>query len=395
MGKIIGGILLIIGTSVGAGMLALPTATAAGGFYHTLIYMLVAWLVMTIGAFFILEVNLWFESGSNLVSMAKETLGVVGQVVTWAAYLLLLYCLLSAYTAGGSDLLRTLLSLVSITIPAWLSSVVFVALFGLVVSFGVRWVDWSNRGLMSVKLLAYVLLVIFVAPHVEAALLVGGNFHRLAPAVMVMITAFGYATIIPTLRSYFNSSVKPLRLCVLFGSLISLVCYLAWVLVVQGSLGSSGPHGLIYMAHHGGAAGQLMQAVSDRLHSHSIDGLAHVFASICVLTSFLGVALCMTDFLADGLRIKKQGGGKCLVMALTLLPPLGIIIFYPHVFIAGIVYAGVACVILLMLLPALMVFSGRYVLRLATGYRCLGGMPLVIAEIVLGIFLLIYALMHL
>ena len=43
----IGSILILIGTSVGAGMLALPLASAELSFNAALIILIIAWLVMT------------------------------------------------------------------------------------------------------------------------------------------------------------------------------------------------------------------------------------------------------------------------------------------------------------------------------------------------------------
>ena len=68
---------------------------------------------------------------------------------------------------------------------------------------------------------------------------------------MVIVTSFSYATIVPTLRSYFKSNVNALRLTIAIGSLIPLMCYLLWDMAVQGSLVSNGAHGLIRMAVSG------------------------------------------------------------------------------------------------------------------------------------------------
>ena len=87
--KVFGGVLLIVGTSIGGGMLALPMAAAAGGFYHSIILFLGAWLVTVLAAFYTLEVNLWLPEDTNLISMAKVTLGRPGQLITWISYLLL------------------------------------------------------------------------------------------------------------------------------------------------------------------------------------------------------------------------------------------------------------------------------------------------------------------
>ena len=131
--KFIGGILLIIGTSIGGGMLALPITTAQRGFLGSVLLLFSAWLFMTAGAFLILEVNLWLPADSNLVSMAKETLGRGGALFAWVIYLLLLYCLIAAYISGGSDLLHSLLQLVKLNSPQWLDAIIFTLIFGFIV----------------------------------------------------------------------------------------------------------------------------------------------------------------------------------------------------------------------------------------------------------------------
>src|SRR3990167_6926408 len=153
--KLIGCILMVVGTSIGAGMLALPIATAQLGFVGSLILLFSCWFVMTAGAFLILEVNLWLPQNSNLVSMAKATIGPLGQIISWITYLLLLYSLLCAYIAGGSDLFHNLLVIAGINIKTGIAAVVFTCMFGLIVYLGIRVVDYVNRGLMVVKLGAY------------------------------------------------------------------------------------------------------------------------------------------------------------------------------------------------------------------------------------------------
>src|SRR5689334_21191804 len=146
--KLLGSILLVIGTSVGAGMLALPIATAQLGFVGSLILLLVCWFVMTSGAFLLLEVNLWMPLNSNLNTMARATLGPIGQIISWLVFLLLLYSLLCAYIGGGSDLLHNLLAAGGINIPVWAASIIFTLIFGSVVYMGIKSVDYVNRGLM-------------------------------------------------------------------------------------------------------------------------------------------------------------------------------------------------------------------------------------------------------
>lgn len=394
-GKLFGGILLIIGTSIGGAMLALPMATAAAGYVHSLFLFVSAWLVTMLAAFYLLEVSLWLPKDTNLVSMAKSTLGLPGQMITWLCDLILLYALLSAYTAGGSELLANLLLLINIHLPTWLDSILFITIFGTILFFGVRVVDFANRGLMTIKLTAYLLLIVLISPHVNITNLTDGSTRMLGGAVMVVITSFGYATIIPTLRTYFDGKVNYLRLAIGIGSCIPLVCYLIWNFAVQGALNSQGASGLVAIASSGNSVAALTNALSTKLNSQLISGLAHLFTAICITTSFLGVSLCLADFCADGFKIKKQGWGRLTITLIVLVPPLLIVLLNPSIFVSALAFAGICCVILLMLLPALMVFSGRYVKKIATGYQVIGGKWFIAFEIIIATALLISGIWHL
>jgi tyrosine-specific transport protein len=383
--KLLGGILLIIGTSIGGGMLALPIATSPIGFVQSSFLLFFCWFVMTAGAFIILEVNLWLPNESNIISMAKATLGKSGQAVAWVTCLLLLYSLLAAYIAGGSDFFKSLLTLAHVSLPSWLVSILFTVLLGQIVFRGIQSVDIVNRGLMFAKLAALFLLIVWVSPHVSMDKLESGEFKYITTSLTVAITSFGFATIIPSLRSYFHNDVKKLRQAILIGSLIPLVCYILWNLTIMGVIPREGENGLISILHSGRSTSEFVNQLSLLLQRDTITTFARIFTSICLLTSFLGVALGLSDFLADGLKIVKEGKNKFLICAVTFLPPLLIVLVYPGAFIAALSYAGIYCVVLLVLLPALMAWAGRYRKNIANGYQVIGGKALLVFLIAVSV----------
>lgn len=392
--KLIGCILLIIGTSIGAGMLALPIATATLGFIGSVILLFGCWFVMTAGALLILEANLWLPQNSNLISMAKATTGPIGQLVAWASYLLLLYSLLCAYIGGGSDLFHNLLVINHFDVPNWISALVFSLIFGTVVYQGIRAVDYVNRGLMFVKLGAYVLVVLLLTPSISLDKLAMGDMRMMssATAIMVTITSFGYAAIVPSLRIYFAGDIRKLKIAIFIGSLIPLVFYILWDAAIMGVIPLHGAQSLTSIMHSPNSTSELVNTLNAVAAHESITFFVKLFTAICVVTSFLGVALCLTDFLADGLQIEKQGMGSVLIHLLTFVPPLAIVLFFPNVFIQALAYAGVYCVVLLILLPAWMVWCGRYKRRIAKGYTVFGGKWLLSLLIVFSLIMTIYGL---
>ncbi len=354
--KIIGGILLIVGTSIGGGMLALPMANAEAGFLPSSLALLMCWLLMTLGAFFILEVNLYLPSGKHMVSMAHETLGLPGLIITWISYLLLLYTLLAAYISGGADVFGGLLNLIGIPILDWQKSVLFTICFGAIVYGGIHQVDWTNRGLMFGKLGIYLLLTILIAPYVQLDALTPQKAEAIPRTLMILITSFGFAIIVPNLREYFEHNTQSLKRVIFIGSLIPLICYLAWDMVIMGSINQESLMTLTRATH---PTTELANQLAHTVQNHTIDRLFRAFTSICMLTAFLGVSLCLISFLSDGLNLNRRGKQGLVLACITFAPPLLLVLYFPGAYLGALRYAGMLCVVLLLMLPALMVLWGR------------------------------------
>lgn len=389
--KLVGGTLLVIGTTIGAGILALPVATAEMGFWGSMVLLTSAWLIMTICAFLFLEVNLWMPVNTNLITMAGATLGKPGQAVTWVVYLVLLYSIICAYIAGGGDLFHYLLATAGVHVSLALASTIFTVIFGGIVYFGMRAVDYVNRGLMFGKMGAYVLLVVLMLPFVSAANLGHFQFSHIASAsgMTVAAVAFGSLMIIPSLRTYFEDDVSSLRKAIFIGMFIPLLCYIAWDLVILGIVPLDGSSGLKVMMDSPSANSDLVMTLGALLQKSTVTSLAKFFTSICMTTSFLSISLCLSDFLSDGLNMAKQGVNNIVIFGATYLPPLLVVLFYPGAFLRGLEYAGVCCFFLMILLPPLMAWRGRYHFALTGG----GSVPVAGGKFLLALLMVFATLM--
>lgn len=395
--KLIGSSLLIIGTSIGAGILGLPIAAAQLGFIGSVILLFLCWFIMTSGALLILEVNLSLSQNNNIISMAKATIGPIGQLIAWTTYLLLLYSLLCAYIAGGSDLFHNLLQQGGIHIPSWATSTIFTLLFGSIVYAGIQSVDKVNRFLITIKMGAFLLVVFLLFSFIKPHQLLEGDLHHLTSlsAISVTMSAFGWSTLIPSLRTYFANDVRKLKMAILIGSTVPLICYIAWDAVIMGVIPLGGKQGLISVLESGNSAGTFVNILNNEVGNPSINLFTKLFTSICVLTSFLGVALCLTDFFADGLSIQKKGLGKLGIHAITFIPSLGIAIFFPHAFITALSCAGIYSTILLILLPAWMSWKRRYHTPLQNDFTLAGGKVLLSTLIISSLGLVTATLIQL
>lgn len=360
MGKIFGSILMILGTSIGAGMLALPIVSAHATIAMTLSMLFAAWLLMTLGALALLEVTLWYGEHTNIMSMARTTIGRTGVPIVCALYLLLLYSLICAYLSGCSDVLQSLANAtLGFHLPRTGSTLIALTLLGLIVQRGVQAVDMTNRYLMSIKFIAYAALIATIMPHISLPHLQQGYPVWKSGTFMVMLTAFGYSIIVPTLRSYLHGQRKNLIKVVLVGSLLPLFIYCVWVLAIQGSIPKNGTGGLFEMLTSSHTNSLLINAVIHIVHQPWIAFMTKLFISICALTSFLGSSVCLTDFIKDGLP-EKYKHNQLLIIGLTYIPPLCVVLLTPGIFIKAMSYAGIWCVLLLVLLPMTLLYLGRY-----------------------------------
>lgn len=379
-GKTFGGILLVSGTTIGGAVLALPISTGLTGFFPSLALFVGCWLYLFYTSLLILEATLWVKGETNLISLAKETLGRSGKGFCWIFYLFLLYSLNTAYIALTGDLSYRLLGNI---LPYWAAAIPSLLIFGAIVYRGIRSIDQINRVFMIGLTLSYVALIALVTPHVEIEKLEYVDWSYASIAISVTVTAFGYHVIIPSLTTYLHYNVSKLKKSLIIGSLIPLFLYIIWEFAILGVLPIEGVNGIASANQLGKPATELLGTY---LNNSLIVLLARFFEICAVITSFLGVSLSLSDFFADGLHIKKTTWGKLLLSVLTLGPPFCITLINPRAFLAGLEYAGVfGVVVLLGLFPALMVWQGRYRLKKEGEYRAPGGKAALIAVMALSI----------
>ncbi len=387
--KMLGGVLLIAGTCIGGGMLGLPIATAQGGIFNASILFIICWVLMTFTALLTLEVNLCFPKNSNVISMAKATLGIPGALLCWTVYLFFLYALVSAYIAGGQDILFGLLNAIGFKLPVWSCGIIFVFLFGTVVMAGIKHVDVFNRLLMFLKLGSLLLLMAFIAMHIDPINYDAGKITLLLPAITVAITSFGFSIIVPSLRNYFGDDIKKLRWAILLGSFLPLLCYITWNVVIFGVVPLYGDVGLKRLMDANQPITGLIESITYYVPTDKIALLTRAFTSICILTAFACVSLGLSDYIADGFQVNhNKDQGKWFVTLATFLPPLLIVIFYPKAFIVLLSIAGILCVMLQALMPAVMAWHCRYKKNFAMEYKVIGGKPALILAMLTSIIVM-------
>lgn len=383
-GSVFGGMLLLAGSCIGAGMLGLPIMTGLSGFYPSLVAFFGAWAFMTLTGLLLVETNGWFVKKVNLITMVGRTLGKPGKVACWILYLFLFYSLLLAYISGiGSLFSKILEQYFHIAFPDWGGSLFFVILFGWVVYLGTRPVDLWNRILMVGKIASFFGLIYLGTRYVQPQLLERSAPELVIFALPILVISFGFHNMIPTLTSYLQGNLKRVRLTIILGGLFALVVYLIWQIIVLGIVPLEGPSGLLNSLKEGQEASQALIGV---MGTSWVSYFATFLAFFAILTSFLAQALSLSHFLADGLKVSYKRHEELWLIVLTLLPPLLLAILYPNIFLKALNFAGGFCAVLLFgIMPVMMVWKGRYKKEIETSYRVFGGKPLLVILFLIAI----------
>lgn len=392
--SIIGGLLFVIGNIIGAGILALPIAIAQLGLPQAILVLFFFWFLMMLGAYYFLEANLALPSGANLISMSRLTLGKWGVCIAWICNLLVMYSLISAYIAGGGDLIKINCHYLGIAIPPWLASILFLAIFGFIVSRGIRIVDQTNRLMMLMKAAVFVAILIGLSNYYNLNLILFTPQNNLSASLLIVVlTSFGFAVLIPSLRSYYQSDVKKIKRIIFWGTLIPLLCYVLWISLVFSVVPYHGNNGLEQMSTSAHPVSDLQSALNASLHTEWITQAANIFSAICIITSFLANSISLTDFIADGLNLPQNTKKTSLVYVIAYFPALCAVLFYPKAFLLGLSIASTLAIIQLLVLPGLIVWFLRYKNKsIELNYSVFGGKPLLLLVLMLSLALLVLSM---
>ncbi len=377
--KMMGSSLIIAGTALGAGMLAIPMVLAQFGLLYGTLLMVLICFGTTYAALLLLEATIKAGGGLGLNSIARKTLGKQGQLLTNGLLYALLICLLMAYILGAGDLLSKLLFNFGVELTATTSQVVFTLLAGAVVASGTGVIDKLNRALFFVMLASLFATMVFLAPSMTQENLMQVTSHDhvdLIKTSAILFTSFGFMVVIPTLVSYNHEATdKQLRNMVIVGSLIPLVCYLCWLFAVVGNLSEEQFRSFKNVS-------DLMAAFEAQ--SPWVGNVLSTFTGLALLTSFFGVAMSLFNQNKD-----MFNQNTAVTYCISFILPLAGSLLAADKFLQVLNYAGIILVFLAVFVPLVMVHKQRFMKVAEDRYSAEGGRPMMLFSLLFGCFLLI------
>lgn len=339
--KILNASLLIVGTSIGAGMLGLPVVASTAGFFPSFAMLVAIWLVMTATAFALANVLEKAESGANFVSLSEHFSGKKLKLLTFSVYILLFLSLSFAYAKGGGVFISDILPETSVTTGV----AIFLLLFVPLITFGASLLSSINNLLVFVLFFSFFTLIYLGVTHINPHLLGTHNWSESSKTLPLFIASFGFHSILPSVKEYVGNK-KWLHCAIIIGTTTTLLIYTVWNFFVLGIV----PEEELTLAHLNDQTAII--PLKNLLNSSLLTTSAQAFYFSALATSFLGVGLGLIDFFLDAFSLKRGLYSRVLLSLLIYVPAFFAAKTSLRIFYLSLEYGGgPACFYLLIFLP--------------------------------------------
>ena len=387
--SLLSGIAIVAGTAVGAGMFSLPIVSSGMWFSWSLVLLFTTWFFMYHSSLMIMEANLNFEPGASFDTFVSKLLGPRWNALNSLTLLFVLYILTYAYVSGGGSIVsHTLEEVAGVALPRTLAGLIFATGLAVFVWYSAALVGRLTSVFVGGMIVTFIMSAGGLTLSVETSLLFQLEpeylFFTLA-AIPTYLTAFGYHGCVPSLVKLYHQDPQRIQICLLVGSLISLVVYTIWHVATLGNIPRAD---FVAIKSAGGNVGDMVQALENVADASQLSSLLGLFANFAVVSSFLGVTLGLFDFIADKFKFGDDKSGRFKTAMITFIPPATGGLFFPNGFLYAIGLAGLCACMWGTIVPAMAARASRAQFG-SPAYRVWGGSALIYLVIGYGLLLVV------
>lgn len=359
--RVFGSTLIIAGTAVGAGMLAMPLTSAQMGFGMTFLLLSTLWVLLTFTALLYAEVHQYSPNDAGIAGITEQYFGLTGKLIVNFILLFFMYAVLTAYVTGSGDLLFNLIPKSLDLDPEKarkIAALSFAIIFGIIVTIGIALSDITNRLFFGLKVLSFIVLLYFLFGKFSISNLQypPTNNLLLFSALPIFFMTFGFHICTPTINEYLQGDNQKLRLACIFGSTGIFIIYIIWQLATHGVLQQSE---LVAILNQDPSLNGLIHAFEVTTGSKTISEIVRVFSVLALTTSYIGVSLGLSNAVKDLLSHFNMRKNNLMIGAITFIPPIIVGFTYPNIFLSAFSFAGVIFAFIGVILPVLLVFRAR------------------------------------
>ena len=350
--------LIIVGTSIGGGILGLPLETGLAGLVPSFFCFLFICLAMTISGWIVFYRFIKSRGTINNFAMLYHAeLGPWAKHLNTFAYFFTFYGLLVAYLSGASTTIISIFpQLHNIPYAGKLITAIFFLSVTSIIVFGSHVIRKSNT-LFSVLLFTFfIMLILLTVGHTNPANLEYRNWSYAPFVLPILATAFGYHIVIPVIYDHAigkNLKTRNYFSILLIATIIVFLFNLIWTTIVMGILPIHSSDNIsITSALARGVPATI--PIAKLLHSKILILVSVFFTFFAITTSYIGVGAGLLNYI-EGVTYYYFKSSRLINISITFLVPFLVALIYPDVFIKLLnIVGGIGVIISCGMLPALL-----------------------------------------
>ena len=230
---------VLIGTCIGAGVLGIPYVAAQAGFFVALVYILLIGAIILVVNLYLGEISLRTKGDHQLIGYAQKYLGIKGRRLMEFATIFGIYAAIIAYMLGIGESISFLV----------FGDSSYTTLFGVLFGIGMYGLLWKAMKSLKrfekigVAIVLGLLIAIFFMffSQIEVVNLIYFNIGNVFLPFGVILFAFLAFHAVPQVEVLLHKNEKLMKKVLLAGTLVCVVFYILFALVVVGFKGTESP----------------------------------------------------------------------------------------------------------------------------------------------------------
>ena len=223
---------ILVGTMIGAGILALPYAVEQIGLIPGVLVMLLVALMVLLLYLLLGELSLSTRGVHHFTGFAEVYLGEWGKWLMLSTVSVGMYLSMLAYVVAQGEVLTSVFGGTQ-----QINSLLYFALCSVCVFFGMT-VFRKFEFFINVAFIVLIIVITYLAaPSFSLANIAHINWTNVAMPYGVILFAFGGGSAVPLMRNVLKGQEEKLRSAIITGLSIVLVLYIIFAFVLAGALG--------------------------------------------------------------------------------------------------------------------------------------------------------------
>ena len=224
----------LVGFIIGAGILGIPFVAARAGFWTGVVDVVLIGIALLVVNLYIGEVVLRTKKHHQLTGYAKKYLGLIPYRFETLATIIGTYGALTAYLIGEGKVLSTLFGGKEMTY-----SLIFFVVLSLLLLLEIKTIKIFGLIIVCCLLLVVLAIVILGGTSLKFANVNYTEISNIFIPYGVILFAYGGTAAVVTVRQILRRNEKKIMPAVLIGTLIAMIIYVVFTVVVVGITGKA------------------------------------------------------------------------------------------------------------------------------------------------------------